>query len=168
MAKPIGSWQELAQNHEEYQKVKYNDPRLDEFTSVVEQRYALPPGLLLAIKNAGERSNTGQVSSAGAKGVMQFIDSTRKAYEHDYNNPFASIDAAGRYFRDLMKRYDGNVRAAITEYNGGVKQAKAVASGGEPTADETIQYLARVKSYLSQRAGGAPIKPPAEKKEDGA
>lgn len=168
MAGPKGSWQELAQNHEEYQKVKYDDPRLDDFTSVVEQRYALPPGLLLAIKNAGERSNSWQESKAGAKGVMQFIDSTRKAYQHDYMNPFASIDAAGRYFKDLLERYDGNTRAAITEYNGGVRQAKAVASGGEPTAEETIQYLARVKSYLSQRSGGAPIKPPAEKKEDGA
>lgn len=164
MADFDNSWQKLAQNHDEYRKVSYDDPRLDEFTSVVEQRYQLPPGLLLAIKNAGERSNSWQESPAGAKGVMQFVDSTRKAYPHDYMNPFASIDASGRYFQDLMKRYKGNVRAAITEYNGGVKQAKAVASGGEPTANETIQYLARVKNYLTQRAGGAPIKPP---KEDG-
>lgn len=150
--KPTGSWQELASNHEEYRKVEYNDPRLDEFTGVVEKRYSLPPGLLLAIKNAGERSNSWQESGAGAKGVMQFIDTTRKAYQHDYMNPFASIDAAGRYFQDLLKRYDGNVKAAITEYNGGVRQAKTVASGGEPTAEETVNYLSRIKEFMSQRA----------------
>lgn len=151
MSEPL-DWKALAKNKEERAKVKYNDPRLDEFAGVVEQRYGLPPGLLVAVKNAGERSNTGQVSSAGAQGVMQFIDSTRQSYDHDPSNPFASIDAAGRYFQDLMKRYNGNVKAAITEYNGGVAQAKAVMNGGEPTARETINYLARIKSYLNDRA----------------
>lgn len=148
-------WRSLAKNPAEYKEVKYNDPRLDEFTGVVEKKYKLPPGLLLAIKNAGERSNTGQVSSAGAKGVMQFIDSTRAAYDHDVNNPFASIDAAGRYFSDLMTRYNGNVKAAITEYNGGVKQATNVLAGGNPTAKETIKYLARVKDYMKKRSDTA-------------
>jgi soluble lytic murein transglycosylase-like protein len=152
MADEEKTWQALAKDKEEYSKVKYNDPRLDEFTGVVEQRYKLPPGLLLAIKNAGERSNTGQVSSAGAKGVMQFIDNTRKSYDHDPGNPFASIDAAGRYFSDLLSRYDGNVKAAITEYNGGVVQARNVMKGGNPTAKETIDYLARIKSYMQDRS----------------
>ena len=153
MTEPVEkTWQELAKNKEEYSKVKYNYQRLDEFTGVVEQRYKLPPGLLLAIKNAGERSNTGQVSSAGAKGVMQFIDNTRKSYDHDPSNPFASIDAAGRYFSDLLSRYNGNVKAAITEYNGGVVQARNVMNGGAPTAKETIDYLARIKSYMQDRS----------------
>lgn len=142
------SWQELAKNPDEYKTVGYSDPRLDDFAHVVEQRYNLPEGLLVAVKNAGERSNTGQVSSAGAKGVMQFIDSTRKQYQHDPSNPFASIDAAGRYFSDLLKKYNGNVKAAVTEYNGGVVQAEHVAGGGAPTADETKQYLRRIKQYM--------------------
>lgn len=145
------TWQDLVKDKEEAQRVKYNDPRLDDFAGVVEQRYSLPPGLLVAIKNAGERSNTGQVSSAGAKGVMQFIDSTRKAYDHDPNDPFASIDAAGRYFADLLNRYNGNVKAAITEYNGGVGQAKTVVKGGEPVAEETINYLKHIKEYMIKR-----------------
>lgn len=150
----MADWKELAKNQEEWKTVKYNDPRLDEFTSVVEQRYSLPPGLLLSIKNAGERSQSWQESPAGAKGVMQFIDSTRKAYQHDYKNPFASIDAAGRYFQDLMKRYDGNVKAAVTEYNGGVRQAKRVMAGGDPWDEETVNYLKRIRKYMEQRQQG--------------
>lgn len=148
------NWQELARNPEEYAKVKYNDPRLDSFAHVVEERYGLPKGLLVAIKNAGERSNSNQVSSAGAKGVMQFIDSTRKHYDHDPSNPFASIDAAGRYFSDLMTRYNGNVKAAVTEYNGGVVQANRVAEGGNPTANETQQYLHRIREYMENKYQG--------------
>jgi len=147
----MSDWKELVKKPEEYSKVKHNDPRLDEFAGVVEQRYGLPPGILVAVKNAGEKSETGQTSSAGAQGVMQFIPATRKAYEHDVGNPFASIDAAGRYFKDLMDRYDGNVKAAITEYNGGTKQAKAVMDGGEPTATETVNYLKRIKKYMQNR-----------------
>lgn len=151
--KPAPAWYALAKNPKEWKTVRYDDPRLDEFTAVVEQRYGLPPGLLLAIKNAGERSNSWQESHKGAKGVMQFIEATRKAYDHDPSNPFASIDAAGRYFNDLMKRYNGNVKAAIAEYNGGVKQALAVMDGGNPTAKETIEYIKRIKKYMEERHG---------------
>ena len=152
--KPKPAWLALAKNPEEWKTVRYDDPRLDEFAAVVEKRYGLPPGLILAVKNAGERSNTWQESPKGAKGVMQFIDSTRKDYPHDPSNPFESIDAAGQYFRDLMKRYKGNVRAAITEYNGGRKQALAVMEGGDPTARETIEYLKRIKRYMMERQEG--------------
>ena len=150
----MDDWKEVARMApEEAAKLKYNDPRLDSFATAVEARYGLPSGLLEAVKNAGERSNTGQVSSAGAKGVMQFIDSTRKAYEHDVNDPLASIDAAGRYFKDLMQRYDGNVKAAIAEYNGGVKAAKAVLAGEEVPFEETRNYLKRIRGYMEKRGG---------------
>lgn len=145
-------WKEVVKmSAEEKAALKYNDPRLDSFTSVVEQRYDLPPGIILAVKNAGERSNTGQVSSAGAKGVMQFIDSTREAYQHDFMDPLASIDAAGRYFKDLMQRYNGNAKAAIAEYNGGIRAAKAVQAGKEIPFKETRDYLQRIKKFMQKR-----------------
>lgn len=150
----MADWREVAKmDPEEAAKLKYNDPRLDSFTSAVEERYGLPSGLILAIKNAGERSNTGQVSPKGAKGVMQFIDSTRKAYDHDPNDPLASIDAAGRYFKDLMQRYDGNVKAAVAEYNGGIRAAKAVQKGQEIPYEETRNYLKRIRQFMESRGG---------------
>lgn len=145
-------WREVVKmSAEEKAALKYNDPRLDSFTSAVEQRYDLPPGIILAVKNAGERSNTGQVSSAGAKGVMQFIDSTREAYQHDFMDPLASIDAAGRYFKDLMQRYNGDAKAAIAEYNGGIRAAKAVQAGEEIPFKETRDYLQRIKKFMQKR-----------------
>lgn len=148
---PKNSWQALTKSPEEYSKLRNDDPRLDDFAGVVEERYGLPSGLIVAVKNAGEKSQSHEVSPKGAKGVMQFIDSTRKAYPHDPANPFASIDAAGQYFKDLLGRYKGNVKAAVTEYNGGGRQAKAVMAGGEPTAKETQDYLARIKKYMENR-----------------
>jgi hypothetical protein len=138
----------------ELKAVPHADPRLDAYAAQVEQQNGLPPGLLVAIKNAGERSNSEQVSSAGARGMMQFIDSTWNAYGRgDRTNPLNSIDAAGRYFPDLIKQYDGDVRAAVAAYNGGTKAGDAVHAGLQAPSKETRDYLTRVQQYLTD--GGA-------------
>lgn len=146
----MSEYADLVKNPKEWSTVKYDDPRLDAFAIDVEKRYGLPDGMIVAIKNAGERTNLGQVSPKGAKGVMQFIDSTRKAYPHDVNDPFDSIDASGRYMADLVKQYKNPI-AAIAAYNGGGAAAKAVLAGKEPPAEETRNYISRIKSYLDSR-----------------
>ena len=146
-------WKELAKaSPEELRKVKYDDLRLDAFANEVERKYNLPRDLLVAVKNAGERSNTGQVSEDKAEGVMQFIPSTRKLYPHDVNNPFASIDAAGRYFKDLMKMSKGNVKAAVAQYHGGTKERQAVMAGSEPSGPKTRAYWERMSTYMRERS----------------
>jgi soluble lytic murein transglycosylase-like protein len=146
-------WKKLAKaSPEELRKVKYDDLRLDAFANEVERKYNLPRDLLVAVKNAGERSNTGQVSEDKAEGVMQFIPSTRKLYPHDVNNPFASIDAAGRYFKDLMKMSKGNVKAAVAQYHGGTKERQAVMAGSEPSGPKTRAYWERMSTYMRERS----------------
>ncbi|KAG0771216.1 hypothetical protein G6F22_016675 [Rhizopus arrhizus] len=54
-------------------ELRFDAPELNEYAASVEQQYDLPSGLLNALKNAGERSNSKQVSPAGARGVMQFM-----------------------------------------------------------------------------------------------
>lgn len=131
----------------------YNSPILDAYATQAAQREGVPPALLLFIKNRGEMSNSDQVSPAGAKGVMQFTKETWAAYgKGDPKDPLNSIDAAARYAKDLIKRYDGDLRAAVTEYNGGVEQARAVQAGGSPTHPETIGYLKRYDDYVANHA----------------
>ncbi|AQG98591.1 transglycosylase [Burkholderia sp. KK1] len=128
----------------------FNSAALDAYATQAAQAAGVPPEMLLFIKNRGERSNSNQVSPAGAKGVMQFIDSTFARYgKGDPADPVNSIDAGANYAADLLKRYDGDMRAAITEYNGGVKQAQAVHAGGKPTDPETIAYLKRFDEYAA-------------------
>lgn len=147
----MSDYANLVKNPKEWATVKYDDPRLDAFAMDVEKRYNLPTGMIVALKNAGERTNIGQVSPKGAKGVMQFIDSTRKAYPHDVADPFDSIDAAGRYMSDLVKQYNNNPMAAIAHYNGGGAAAKAVLAGKQPPKEETKNYISRIKTYLDTK-----------------
>lgn len=134
--------------------LKYDDPRLDAYAVTSAQREGIPPEVLLALKNAGERSGATAVSPKGAKGVMQFLDDTWKAYgKGDVRDPIASIDAGARFMKDLIKQYDGDVRAAIAHYNGGSKAGQAVREGKVPPAAETRKYLERTDAYIAERQG---------------
>lgn len=155
---------------EQRRALPYNAPELDGYAAHVEQEYDLPAGLINALKNAGERSNNGQVSPAGARGVMQFMPANLRKYGvTDASDPVQMIEAAGKYLRDTMRQYDGNVDAVIADYNGGPRQANLVKSGGQPTATETRDYVARVKGALGGVVTGqhttVAVKPPASEVE---
>lgn len=160
----MADWKALVKNKEEWKSLKYDDKRLDAFAQEVEKRYGLPPNMLVALKNAGERTNPGQVSHKGAKGIMQFMPKESKQFAHDVNDPFASIDAAGRYMKALVEEntrrfenlYGKEVmkphkiyRAAIANYNGGPTQASLVLQGKDPDKEETKNYLSRIMDYLN-------------------
>lgn len=144
-------------------ELPYNAPELNEYAAHIEQQYGLPAGIINALKNAGERSNSNQVSPAGARGVMQFMPDNLKKYGvTDPTDPVQMIDAAGRYLRDTARQYGGNVDAMIADYNGGPRQAREVLAGREPAAKETRDYLARVReamgrgqAWADQAPGGA-------------
>jgi hypothetical protein len=134
---------------EELRSLKYDDPRLDAYAAKAAEANGVPPALLLAIKNVGEKSGPTAVSGKGATGVMQFMAGTAKEMGlADRTDPVASIDAGARYIKKLYDAY-GSWDAAVAHYNGGGTQAALVRSGGAPTAKETIGYLSRVRQYMA-------------------
>lgn len=137
---------------EQRRALRYDAPELNEYAATIEQRYGLPGGLINALKNAGEKSNSTQVSPVGAAGVMQFMPENLKKYGvTDATDPVQMIDAAGRYLRDTMKQYGGNIEAVIADYNGGPRQARRVMNGEPPKAAETVAYLDRVRAYMERQ-----------------
>ncbi|KNE28168.1 lytic transglycosylase domain-containing protein [Achromobacter spanius] len=136
---------------EQRRTLRYDAAELNEYAAHIEQEYELPAGLINALKNAGERSNSNQTSPAGARGVMQFMpENLRKYGVTDATDPVQMIDAAGRYLRDTMRQYGGNVDAMIADYNGGPRQAREVLAGRQPKAKETRDYLARVREWMGR------------------
>lgn len=145
---------------EQRRALRYDATEMNEYAAAIEQRYGLPGGLINALKNAGEKSNSTQVSPAGAAGVMQFMPENLKKYGvTDATDPAQMIDAAGRYLRDTLKQYGGNVDAVIADYNGGPRQARRVLNGEPPKAAETDAYLDRVRAYMNRQEQYA-AKPP--------
>jgi Transglycosylase SLT domain len=134
----------------ERQALKYDDTRLDAYAVQAAQREGIPPEVLLAVKNAGERSGSNATSPKGAQGVMQFMPSTFKEFGRgEITDPVNSIDAAAAYLKKLYGAY-GDWDAALAHYNGGGTQAALVRGGAKPSFPETAAYLDRVKSYIGK------------------
>jgi hypothetical protein len=134
---------------QELRGLKYDDARLDSYASATAEKYGVPPALLLAVKNAGEKSGSTAVSGKGAQGVMQFMEGTAKDMGlKDRTDPVASIDAGARYLRQQFDKY-GSWDAAVAHYNGGGIQGQLVKAGQRPSYNETAGYLDRVRAYMA-------------------
>lgn len=133
----------------------YNDPAYAQIEAGLEKRYGLPDGLLSRIRTRGERSNSDQVSSAGARSVYQIIPSTRAAFVRKYgvdaySSPEAAAQVAALHLRDdyiKTKSWD----AAVTRYIGGPDPSKWGA--------QTVAYTKRV-------TGSAPAGDPRDPTPD--
>ena len=138
-------------------KLLFKDPQLDAYAAQMEAQYKLPPGIIVALKNQGERSNPWQTSPAGAQGVMQLMpDNQRKFGVTDPFDPVQSIEGAAKYLAATSKQYKGNMAAMVADYNGGPRQAKAVIEGRQPKAKETRDYLSRVMPDLATSLSARP------------
>ncbi|MCA8427862.1 transglycosylase SLT domain-containing protein [Burkholderia seminalis] len=135
-------------------QLPYDSPILSSYITTAAQREGVPPGLMLALIHAGERSNSNQVSPKGAAGVAQMMpDNLKKFGVTDPTDPVQSIDGMARYLKATQDQYGGNVQAMIADYNGGPRQAAAVLRGERPPAAETAAYIDRVNDYLTNRVG---------------
>lgn len=142
----------------EYKNIRYDDPRLDAVlhskANEMGMDWAVP--LLLSIRRAGEKSHNNQVSPKGAQSIMQIMPETKAGLERNYkkrwdiNNPNDATEMALYLVREMSEQYktkDPLVLAA--HYNGGFANGKAMQKNGKPKAQETINYVNRVKDFIN-------------------
>lgn len=146
---------------EDRRALKHNDPLLDEYAVRMEREYKLPSGLLVALKNAGERSeSTGKnsVSPKGAVGVMQLMPGTAKQHGiADPTDPMEAIRGSATHvasLSDQLNTQDPSLLAAA--YNAGPNRP-SIRRGEVPKIPETQAYVQRVNAQMAAQA-----KPPAE------
>ena len=58
-------------------------------------------------------------SSAGARGIAQFMPATAKAMGVNPLDPLSAIDGAARLLREELDRFGGDMKMALTAYNAG-------------------------------------------------
>lgn len=88
----------------------------------LEKQYNLPAGLLDKVwKRESNRGDPKWMRSpAGAQGHFGFMPKTQKEYGLKDPDDFQeSADASARKWRDLLKRYNGDIRKAAAAYNWG-------------------------------------------------
>lgn len=99
------------------------------------------------------------VSPKGAMGLMQLMPAT--AEEFGVTDPFdakASIDAGSKLLKQLIEKYQGNLRNALAAYNAGA--AAVDAAKGVPDIAETREYV----SAILEKVGPTRTDPPSTPK----
>ena len=106
------------------------------------ERYDVPQRLLVAIASGESDFNPLAVSSAGAIGVMQIMwpITARHLGVGNKSRLFdacQNIHAGARYFKELLKRYNGNAHHALAAYNMGPERVKqgAIPAHGKRYSD---------------------------------
>jgi soluble lytic murein transglycosylase-like protein len=143
--------------------------RLEPFIISAAKRYGVDAHILRAICFVESRYRISAVSPKGARGPMQFMPDTAARYGlRDPHDPEQAIDAAARYFRDLLRKFDGRVDLAVAAYNAGegavssfmtgkplklrdgrIVNARGVVTGGIPPYLETQRYVRSVLALLN-------------------
>lgn len=142
----------LAGNHSQGiggSNLKAHPSDFDALFEEVGQRYNLDPALLKAVAQTESGFSANAVSKAGAKGMMQLMDSTAEALGvANVFDPTQNIDGGARYLRAMLDRYNGDVSMALAAYNAGPGAVDKW--GGLPPYQETQAYVPRVLNLSQQ------------------
>jgi soluble lytic murein transglycosylase-like protein len=92
----------------------------DPMIQAASRRFGVDSSLVKAVIDAESSFNPEAVSHAGAKGLMQLMDSTGQGL--GVTNPFdpkQNIEGGTRYLSNLIMKYNGNQGMALAAYNAG-------------------------------------------------
>ena len=113
------------------------------------RKYNLPSKLIRSVIRAESNFRADAVSPAGAQGLMQLMPAT--ARELGVTDPFdvnQNIDGGARYLRQMLDRFDGDLKVALAAYNAGPGTVQRY--HGDVPYRETRDYVRRVLAGMSQ------------------
>ncbi|MBW1698768.1 MAG: transglycosylase SLT domain-containing protein [Deltaproteobacteria bacterium] len=123
-----------------------NTSLYDRYIAEAAKRYGISISLIKAIIKAESNFDPWAVSKKGALGLMQIMPQNLKSLKiKDPFDPEQNIMGGVQYFKQLLKRFDDNLRLAIAAYNAGpenVEQYDRI-----PPFKETEHYVRRVLQY---------------------
>ncbi|MDH3344369.1 MAG: lytic transglycosylase domain-containing protein [Desulfobacteraceae bacterium] len=109
-------------------------------------RHQVDPALVKAIIMAESGYNPKAISIRGAKGLMQLMPSTAQALGvEDIFNPKQNISGGVRYFKQLINKFDGDIKLALAAYNAGSRNVRQYQ--GIPPFKSTQYYIEKVFKY---------------------
>lgn len=112
------------------------------------RRHGLPVELLDSIAAVESGYNPTAVSPKGAIGLMQLMPATAAQLNADPADPAQNVDAAARYLRELLERYDYGLYRALAAYNAGAGAVDR--HGWIPPYRETQLYVQRVSERFER------------------
>jgi soluble lytic murein transglycosylase-like protein len=120
-----------------------SDETLRPIVDLASRTYGVPANLIKSVIKAESNNQPLAVSGAGAKGLMQLMDTT--AQDLGVRNVFnanENILAGTRYLKQMLERFDGDEAKALAAYNAGPSAVERF--NGVPPYDETKQYVEKI------------------------
>jgi soluble lytic murein transglycosylase-like protein len=110
-------------------------------------RQNLDPELLRAVIRKESAFYPCAVSAKGALGLMQLMPSTAEMLGvTDPFDPKQNVDAGAKFLKQLIDKYAGNLRLALSAYNAG--PGRVDSAGDVPDISETKGYVAEILSSI--------------------
>jgi len=111
--------------------------------------FGLDPSLVKAVIHAESAGNYKAVSPKGALGLMQLMPGTARDMDvADPLDPEDNIYGGSRYLKEMIERFDGDIKLALAAYNAGPGAVEK--NNGIPPYQETQQYVKKVISLWKQ------------------
>ena len=108
------------------------------------------PELILAVVKRESASYPCAVSDKGALGLMQLMPEVAQQFGVDPLDPKQNVTAGTQYLKQLMKRYNGDLRLALAAYNAGPQRVDA--DKKVPDIPETTAYVDAIMKDLTLSA----------------
>jgi len=123
---------------------------VEKLAKLAAEKNDISAGLIRAVMRQESAFRPCAVSTAGAMGLMQIMPSTAETLGlEDAFSPGENVEAGARYLKQLLDRYHGDRRLALSAYNAGPNRVDS--AGGIPDIPETIDYVYRILSDLSEQ-----------------
>lgn len=117
------------------------------------RRYGLNASLVKAVIKAESNFDPFAVSKVGAQGLMQLMPGTAAEMRvRDAFDPGQNIAGGTQYLYKLLRLYKDDLDLALAAYNAG--PGTVAKHGGVPPYSETKDYIAKVRRYMNDFAGG--------------
>ena len=136
----------------------FNEPPCDPMPSeqldpLIEEnakRESVRPDLVRAVIGEESASRPCAVSPKGAQGLMQLMPSVAEQFGViDPFDPKQNIEAGTKLLKQLLTKYGGDIRLALSAYNAGTERVDR--EGGVPQIPETINYVTDILSKLPKQ-----------------
>ena len=131
-------------------------PDAEEMQKIIQdaaQENGLDPQLIESVIEQESGGNPFVVSDAGAKGMMQLMDTTAKELNvNDVFNMRENIRAGSRYLKQQLDEF-GSLELALAAYNAGPNAVKKY--NGIPPFEETENYVRSILAKVNQKQAGS-------------
>ncbi len=111
------------------------------------RKQSLPPQLIRAVMRQESGFKPCAISVKGAQGLMQLMPATAaQLHVADPFDPEQNVQAGALFLKQLLKKYNGDLRLALVAYNAGSTRADQLDPSQYPA--ETQGYLANIFADL--------------------